>query len=391
MTKNAKKLVRLVIFVLLPILLTGCWDRWEIENRGMVLGMGLDRADKPVDPGSPAARSERSIKATMQVGLPAEAAGSPGGGGASENAVPFWNLVTIATSLEGAVQEAASRIYRAPYFGFLQVLVLGEDLARDGLDGITDMLFRLSEVRRSALVYVAEGEALEVLELKPKFQPINAIYLGRLAENASQNAQMIPEKDLGDLSRALHEGRPFVLGRIIPGKDDAKLSGSAVFDGERLAGWLSETETEGYRWVTGQVKGGLLKTTIDGREVVFRIQNASTTIIPRLEEDRPVFKLKIKAEGSISEDQSLKSIEQPRVLEEIDQSLMQQLEALTVDTVQRVQETFGLDIFGFGKALERRYPAYWQEIEERWNGEIFPLVDVEVETEIFIRRAGLSR
>ena len=44
--KNSKKLVMLSLILALPFFVTGCWDRKEIENRGYVLGVAIDYANR---------------------------------------------------------------------------------------------------------------------------------------------------------------------------------------------------------------------------------------------------------------------------------------------------------------------------------------------------------
>ncbi|GJM76942.1 hypothetical protein HMSSN036_91580 [Paenibacillus macerans] len=68
----------LLTLVLIPVLLTGCWDRIEVNDIAFVLGSSTDREDG-------------LIRSTVQIALPSQlgGAGSQGGGGGHPEAKPF--------------------------------------------------------------------------------------------------------------------------------------------------------------------------------------------------------------------------------------------------------------------------------------------------------------
>lgn len=62
----------MLLFFVIVCLLTGCWDRQEIEDKAYVIGLGLDRS-----------KDEGKILVTMLLANP-EVGSMQGGGGSTE-------------------------------------------------------------------------------------------------------------------------------------------------------------------------------------------------------------------------------------------------------------------------------------------------------------------
>lgn len=112
MSPIKSKLLRLLLALLIPLLLSGCWERKELNEIAFVLGMGLDK-------------SESGYKVTMQVVIPSsissQTAGGAGGGGGVPVVVSSFTVPTI---------YEADRQYtlissRTSYKGHIRVLVIG--------------------------------------------------------------------------------------------------------------------------------------------------------------------------------------------------------------------------------------------------------------------------
>lgn len=383
-----RKLMVALLLALPMMALAGCWDRWEIEDRGFVTGVGLDLA--PPEAGQPSA-----YRVTMQIVDPKATsggkAGGGGGGGGGAETQPFWNLTSTSRSVFEAVREAGTRSDREPYFEHMRVIVIGEDLARHGIREALDFFSREPEIRWKVRVYVTPGEARKVLEVKPRQEVINATYLFDLAQNELRINVFSPMTDLGMVARALNDGTAVVLPRVEPGKEEVRLAGSAVFKGDRLAGWLDESETRGLRWVKNRVRGGTVVVQHQGEAHAFSIDASRTRVRPRLVDGYLSFTVDIWTEGYLAEDQSRGETFDSDFIDGLQRDLARQVEREVREAVRKAQQDFMVDIFGFGRELERRFPGVWKQIEDRWEEEIFPAVPVEVRARVYIRRIGVVR
>ena len=72
--QKTKTVCKLLLLFVIVCLLTGCWDREELEDKAYVIGLGLDRS-----------KQEGKIKVTMLIANP-EVGSMQGGGGSTEKA-----------------------------------------------------------------------------------------------------------------------------------------------------------------------------------------------------------------------------------------------------------------------------------------------------------------
>ncbi|MDY8026334.1 Ger(x)C family spore germination protein, partial [Paenibacillus polymyxa] len=145
--KNRKTVFRLLLVLLVPMLLSGCWERQELNEMAFVLGMGLDKA-------------ESGYKVTLQVVIPSAIASQAAGGTGGAGVPVIVSSFTVPTIYE------AQRKYnlvsaRASYYGHIRILVIGEELARAGIKEVLDMLKRSREPRNDFYAMVAKDTTAE--------------------------------------------------------------------------------------------------------------------------------------------------------------------------------------------------------------------------------------
>ena len=58
-------------------------------------------------------------------------------------------------------------------------------------------------------------------------------------------------------------------------------------------------------------------------------------------------------------------------------------------SVDKAQNEFKVDIFGFGNAFHRKYKREWQELKYRWDEE-FSRADIRFDVETNIREIGIA-
>lgn len=376
----------------------GCWDRVEIEDRGFVLASGLDWAAAKPPPSSLEAGSytgDRQYRLTLQIVEPAKMTGGQvggGGGGSGGQEAPYWNISTVSGSIFAAIRELSTRVDRIPNFEHMNVVVIGEELALQGMGDALDVFLRDNEVRRRAVVYVAPGEATRVLEIKPQIASVNAIYLLDLFQHSWKTSRFPARADLNYVKQSLVARDSFVLPRVVPGKQDAKLAGGATFKEGRMVGWLGEAEVEGLQWLTGGVRGGEIVVPCPwGSAVeVYEINTAASYLLPQVEEGQVSFTLVVNTEGTFAEHQDAHDASDPAYLRDFEDTVGKYIEQQVQATLARLQG-YRADAAGLGAALERRYPRYWESIKERWEDAIFPAVKVSVDARVNVRRTGLQK
>ncbi len=204
---RALKAIIMALVALLLLNCTGCWDRRELNQITVVSMIGFDRV---VRAGKP-----RIVLSMFTLRLNATGTGATGGGaGAGSAAMPsgFGMVQAVeGETIEDALSNSGLRSPRRPFLGHTQVIVIGEQLAREGIQQVIDFCDRNKDIRYRTDVAVCQGSALEALESQPEYEMLSSTETSRIIRiNRLYSSRTIP----ADLFHV-------VYGLLTPGRDVA--------------------------------------------------------------------------------------------------------------------------------------------------------------------------
>ncbi|QOY36433.1 Ger(x)C family spore germination protein [Anaerobacillus isosaccharinicus] len=383
-----KKLVS-ILLIIMTILSTGCWNQRELNDLGIAMALGLDKAD------------DKHIRLTVQIVLPQEV-----------KQPSYFTPVTVYSEEAETVFEAFRKITtmspRKVYLPHFRIAVIGETLAQDGILDLLEMLFRDHEFRSDFYIVVArEGASAEdVLKTMTPFEriPANEKFSAlKLSESAWAPTVAV---NLDDLLRNLAtDGMESVLTGITfkGNKNDGKTKknvetldpnsllqyeGIGVFKEDKLVGWLNQDESKGFNYIMSNVQStvGRIKCPTAG-ELVVEIMGTETEIIPSYIDGKPEFELKITSNVNVAEVVCDIDLQDPKTIEQLEKSLEDRQKELLNSVVVAAQEKYKSDIFGFGNTFRKSYPKQWKKLKDQWE-ELFPTVKVSYSAEGTINLTG---
>ena len=178
------RLFAVSVVVMLLVLQTGCWSRKEIETLAFVMASGVDFAEMP-----------NRIMLTAQIAKPKALAAAAMGGSDLERAV--WTVSSTGNTIFEAIRHLARQSSRRAFFAHSQWVILGEDVARAGINNVLDAYERDPESRAGAkLAVVKDGKASDFLQTESELESIGAeAYLGIL-DDASEALSTVVDVDI---------------------------------------------------------------------------------------------------------------------------------------------------------------------------------------------------
>lgn len=390
------KKTALVFLTFCVICLSGCWNRVEIEDRAIVIAVGFDKTE-----------GENTIEVTAQIVKPGEikaptGEGGGGGGGGGEAVVVYHD--TGATVL-GTLRSMARQVGKRLYFGETSVIVIGEDLARDGIGRVMDLVFRDTEPSLRPWIVVTKGRAGEVLETPLPTERVWGFGLARMIESARVHSEA-PEADVRDFLMKVASPTvcPVAAGMEIVGmaKEPSKekvspgkrlvVGKTAVFRDYMMVGWLDEKATRGMLWVQGEIQGGIVTVPSSAdleKQVALEILRASGGIEPRIKDGEISIKVKVEEVGNVGEvPPGVLDLQDPEVIARLQAEQDEAIKNEVMTALAQARE-LNCDVFGFGEAVRRRYPREWPQYEGIWD-DLFPDLDVEVDVDSSLKRTGLA-
>ncbi|WP_435922937.1 Ger(x)C family spore germination protein [Paenibacillus sp. DYY-L-2] len=383
--------------LILLVVTTGCWDRSEVEKLAIVAGLGIDLIPGP-----------EPILLTAQIvnpsGLKKE------GGGSSP---PVLTLSSKGVSVTDAMRKFAEISPRRLFYGHTRVVIIGERMARAGLRPINDYLERAPELRRTFWMIVTPKTAKDILSASLGQENIPALGIVEMIQEFqhSSSAVVAQQKDflatLTGKSGAAFASKLELVDEAAAGeeedsgnpsnnsknKNQLRLTGTAAFQTDKLAGYLSDAESRGLLWITGRLSGGTVVISCpDDKEdkISLFIERTKSKVTPVIRDGEIKININVDEEASISEITCKNmDISKPDTVKKLEDLQNKEIEERIMMTIKKCQ-TLKADILQFANAIHTRYPKLWkQKYEENWP-EHFSKMEVSVTVKSKIRRVGMT-
>ena len=194
-TETVCKWLMLIIMV---CLLSGCWDREELEDKAYVIGLGIDSS-----------KHKGNIKVTMLLANP-EVGSVQGGGGSIEK--PREVITFEANDFIAAKATANAIISRSISYELLKIIVVSEKYASDKefITTIYDVL-KDKEIRLNSYLAVSREKASEYfLKNRPRMETRPHKYYQFMIHHGIQNG-FIPDSTLLRFFRTTERGTDLFL------------------------------------------------------------------------------------------------------------------------------------------------------------------------------------
>ncbi len=380
-----RNMLRLAAGVLCLMLLVGCWNHRELNELGIVLAVGLDQGRTPDE-----------ISMTVQVentAMPSGGgAGGGGGGGGGGDQKAYVNIRNYGTEVFSIIRDYNSVMTRKLYFPHTLVIILGEDVAKSGLNRYLDFFLRDPELRMTVRLMVVKGTAYDALNQQPYLEQAPAIDFTQLIETQHHNTSETPDVDLFDyLVARISPGLVPVVSMIGIEKTDTGttsiVAGCAVFGDGRMVGELNGVQTRGMQWITGKAKSSIVNVNGSDGTVAIEISRVKSKIKPIIKEDgTPSVKVEIDVTGNLGSQQGVVNQAQPTTMEYLKGELTDYVHAEALLALKLAQEMRS-DIFGFGLKFARYHPKEWEKYTDNWST-IFSKLDVEITVNSTLKGTG---
>lgn len=387
-----KKFIILLLFIF-TISMSGCAGKWELEDLGTVRITGIDW-DKQSEQYEITVDTLRFVQAgTAQMGARARQFS--------------WVASAKGKSVMDAAKALRSRAPTKMSWLHSSVIIIGEDMALEGLDNFMDFFVRNREIRLTSYVFVTQGKAKDIIKLTPAVASTLSEEIEGLVRNNEREWGKTYIPTLKDFFQTLvYKDYDSVVGTIVPvtpvpfehqtvkevaGRESTKyavaLNGSAIIKNYKIKGWMDTVETRGYLWVANKVKMTTVDIADEKSKVSIHIDTIQTKVSPTIVNDNISMNIDIKVDGHITEMEGLKNYATEQGLKELEKKLVQKIKQETLSSIKKSQE-FNADIFGFGREINKRKPDLWREVENNWN-QIYPSLAVNINIDAKIKTIGL--
>lgn len=380
------KLKRLlfILIILSTIFLTGCWSSHEVNTLAITVCIGIDK-------------TENGYLVTEQVLNPRAIASKKA---TAESPVVIYTAE--GNDLAEIVRRFTTQSSRILYNADLRMVVIGEDVAKDGIQNILDYFLRNYEYRTDFYFVIAKNstanEVLGILtpiESVPGFSMYISLKMSEEKWAAMKSIRIIElvNSIIADGDNPVLTGIEISQDEISPKSTDIlkqsgeykklKYTGLGAFNKDKLVGWLDEDESKGYNYITDNVKNTIEYADYDSKvKITYEVLNAKSRTKVYFLENKPAIEVKIKTKCNIvivEGEFDVSAEENKQVLNKL---LASKVKLLCEKALNKAQKELKTDIFGFGEAIHRKYPKTWEKLKDDWNDKFTDLpVNITVEAE----------
>lgn len=371
-----KKISLFIIVITIPVLITGCWDMREINQRIFPYSVGVDKDGEG-----------GRLKVTISY---------PNINAIGKNATQEDRIYIVTTSADSVFEGARELTTRLPYpfyFKHLRVLIFGEELAKDStlIKEILDGMARDFTINKKIRLLVAEGLAEDILMFKPNAKRQEVIE-GALLSMLSKDNDLAnyTTQTLTDFIQTTDLNNVALMPKAKSQEDEIKFFGGCIFKDYKYIGELSEEENRIVALLTGKKDKVLINSKFDGAMISF--MTTGTSIEKKLieREDKLKLKINIMMEGKSQEYILREEYKEAKegYIDKIETRIKENFEKELKKTLDKLQNEYHADVLEIGEYIHKFHPKVWKEVEDEWE-QVFSQLDIECNIDVKLRRRGL--
>lgn len=377
------------LFLLIPLLflLTGCWNYRELNQLAITTAMAIDLTDD----------GDYRVSLLIANGKNNQTNNREG---QSQTVVYSGEGPTISR----AIKEINLQISKIPYIGHLGVVVVSENVAKEGMRNVLDYLLRNPEsVKRFYLILAKDDSAEDVIKVLSPLETFPGQSIStNIAISNEQEAISTVITYSKFVENLLAKGKEPSLPTIsVSGDPDkgssnknlessdvktrTKLGTIALFNDDKLVYYTTKSESRGINIITNQIDEMIVEYECDDGYIVVNLTGMESSVSVDLKNNKPHVNISVQSEGAIQEITCNKNIQKNEVILEIEDKVKDKIKSKIKHSVEVTQE-YNSDVFGIGNLFYKKYPSYYNKITD-WS-RVYPSVTFNYKVDIKLNTKG---
>ncbi|WP_141433227.1 Ger(x)C family spore germination protein [Bacillus sp. 03113] len=389
-----RRSITLIIVLSISLILSGCWNRKELNSFGIVIATAID-IDK-----------NNEWVTSFQVVIPGAIATQTGGAGAQ---APITVFSTRGSTINEAYLNASRETPRKLFLSHNRVLILSERAAKKGVKQIMDFLIRNVESRETMYIVLTRENVRNLLEILLPVEKIPGNAIKQILEGEKTilsitkpvkfiefaSAQFNPTTNafLPEVIVSGNENKQRNLEAIGETKSDAvlKVDGLGVFQDGKLKDWIHREDSIGISFLTDSVDNAVIDFTCNEnkKNSSFTIEKSSTKKKPHIRNGELFMDVEINAKGTLTETACKEDFSNPTTLKKMEKNIRKEVIKDVERGFNRAKE-LNTDLVGFGDSFHKKHPQKWKKLEKDWDHS-FSTIKMNVSVHVEINRTGLMK
>ncbi len=381
-----------VLPVLFLFLCTGCYNYRELNQIALTSAIGIDKTE-----------DGKEYVVTVQV-LNTQKQGSDSNYSGSQPKFILYEQKgpTLQHALRTIILESPRRLY----VNHINLLMISEEVAKDGIKEILDFFARNTEFRKDFLIAISREEtSKDVMQILTPLETLNSKNIHDSITTDAKFYGLATKVTFEDLLNAYLNQRTNVVlpsvevvGNIKKGEGEdnikqsipdatVKLRPLAIFNGEKMIGYLTEEESRVYNYVQGNIQNSII-TSSCSENGLFTAEIISTKTKLKPDIAKKKIDIQIKASASIKEINCNMNLLDPNSIQILENKINQEMEEVIEKDVVNIIQTYQTDIFGFEELLYKTDPSSYKKLKEQYGDELIESLKFDVTSNVKLQTKG---
>ncbi len=407
-----------IAVALLQVLITGCFDRSELEEQAFLVTLGIDQLDKS------------HVAVIGRVAVPSKLSGTAGGSGGSAGGSDFLSGAPVVSASGRSLHEALNMmntgIERTINLSHLSAVMFSDRAAKAGLLPYLHTLVRYREFRRTLYVFVTKGSMSDVFL---KDQPVLETSATRVIEDLHETSQRTGYATSVEMHQLLNGlevpgGDPVVpilsynkqVGReskkssgsvnhldpheisYVPGQvnraggNPVECIGTALFKSDHMVGVLSGEQTRYLQLLNGMIGRIVInmKSPVGNPNYVsVGVKYAEPIRVSVRLSKNPQIRVNQSFEAELLGDQTNATFASDKNRQILERALASEIKRNEVGLIQTVFKKYDAEPFHFFEYARNQFHTYNQMEKFNWRKQLAN-AQVQVTTSVSLRRLGMQ-
>ena len=366
-----------IIIIIICLMLTGCFNYKELNNYAIVTGLSIDKSDNGYEV---SALITNAIKE-------------------NENKTNISVVSGKGKSIYSAIKDINLKIPKELYLSHLNVIIISEEVAKDGMKPILDYLVREPESHQSYYLIISKDtkakNALSILDPIANF-PSENIY-SNLENSRDLQSKIIYDKVNQYIGKVLEKGiHPILNSLIIVGssekgsnteeqnnvelKNYIMLDNLAIFKNDKLVDYADSVESVGINILLDNIDEIYIEIPCNKSNIIL----SSNSLNTKTKVNKQSVNINVDINSKINElgcDIKLNNNNLKKIEKDAEEKIINQIKkALQLSINNKT------DIYGYGTRLYKKDYKYFNTIED-WD-EYFTNLKFNINVDVKIKDKG---
>lgn len=377
---------KILLVISLCFILTGCGNYAELDKLAIVTGVAIDKDDDDYEISYLVANSPKGQTSSKE--------------GEAKTTVYSGTGETIPDAAMIIEQKSPKKIY----LGHVNVVIISEEIAKEGFFKVADWLFRNPETRKQFYLLLAKDEkAKNIIKIISPLESFPSQSIATLLESNRDSKSASTTTTYNNfVGYVLEQGADPIVptitikGNVKEGSDQSNIETTeptaylalgplAIFKEDKLVGYVKAKESELINLIQNKIKE--IKYTLNYNDDDITIDSYNLKTKLSLKDEWHV-NLNITGTGNIYNINSDIDISDPKEIRKIEKKWNKSLQKSLKKLIKKMQNKYKSDIFGFGNKIYSTYPQKWNQVKDEWNDKYFKQVKVTINSNLKIPDTG---